>query len=204
MSFVPLMSKAQLKGPTSLQRYFNTRAVIRNSNSCKLEKCVVWFIWFHLLLLFISRSSKLMRLLRSITCTCSGNDVHERNDLHNSTQILSFILAFLSWKCSAMSSKKAGLKDLRKSIGRKKEVSRETSRCYWENLKSLHSNDEESGEMSEMSPFLSQMAKTCKIDDVWEKLPRTSEKKKGTKGTIDKLRHDRNEVRERSKAQYAW
>ena len=168
MSFVPLMSKAQLKGPTSLQRYFNTRAVIRNSNSCKLEKCVVWFIWFHLLLLFISRSSKLMRLLRSITCTCSGNDVHERNDLHNSTQILSFILAFLSWKCSAMSSKKSGAERLEK-IDRKKKGSRETSRFYRENLKSRRSNDEESGEISERSPFPSRMAEKRKKLMTYEK-----------------------------------
>ena len=160
-------AQSAIQGLTPLRRYFNTRAVIRNSDSWKLEKCVVWFVWFRLLLLFISRSSKLIRLLKSlksITCTCSGNDVHERNDLHDSTQILSFISAsFLSGKCSAMSSKKAGLKDLRKSIERKKEVSRETSRRYRENLKSSRSNDEESGEISERSPFPYEWPRNVKL-----------------------------------------
>ena len=35
--FVPLVPKARYKGLTPLPRYFNTRAVIRNSDSCKLE-----------------------------------------------------------------------------------------------------------------------------------------------------------------------
>ena len=78
--------------------------------------------------------------------------------MHDSTQIFSFVSAyrfFLGNRSATMSSKKkeSGAERLRKSIERKKEVSRETSRCYRENLKGRRSNDEESGEISERSPF---------------------------------------------------
>ena len=133
------------------------------------------------MLFLISRSSKLIRPLKSITCTCSRNDVYERNDthdMHDITQIL-FISAyrFFRGNHSVMSSKESGAERLRKSIERKKEVSRETSKRYRENLKSRRSNDEESGGISERSPFASRMAKKRKIDDVRGKLPKTPEKR---------------------------
>ena len=49
------------------------------------------------MLFLILRPSKLIRLLKSITCTSSRNNVHKRNDTHNMhdiTQILSFISAY--------------------------------------------------------------------------------------------------------------
>ena len=66
--------------------------------------------------------------------------MHERNDthdMHDSTQILSFISAyrFFGGNRSAMSSKESGAERLRKSKERKKEVSRETSRRCRENSK---------------------------------------------------------------------
>ena len=76
--------------------------------------------------------------------------MHERNDTHDSTQILSFASAYRFFRgnrSATMSSKKkaSGAERLRKSIERKKEVSRETSRRYRENSKGRCSNDEESG-----------------------------------------------------------
>ena len=104
--------------------------------------------------------------------------MHERNNTHDITQIL-FISAyrFFRGNHSVMSSKESRAERLRKSIERKKEVSRETSKRYRENLKSWRSNDEESGGISERSPFPSRMAKKRKIDDVREKLPKTPEKR---------------------------
>ena len=83
--------------------------------------------------LFRDRQNRI-HLLKSITCTCSQNDVHERNDthdMHDSTQILSFVSAYCFFcgnRSATMSSKKKekGAERLRKSVERKKEVSRET------------------------------------------------------------------------------
>ena len=88
--------------------------------------------------------------------------------MHDSTQILSFVSAYCFFcgnRSATMSSKKKekGAERLRKSVERKKEVSRETWRRYRENLKGRRSNDEESGEISERSPFPSQMAKNEKL-----------------------------------------
>lgn len=61
------------------------------------------------------------------------------------------------------------MKDLRKSIERKKEVSREILRFYRENLKSRRLNDEESGEILERLFFFLRMVEKRKKLMTYEK-----------------------------------
>ena len=110
MPFVPFMPKARYQELVLLRLYFKTNAVIRNlrnSDSCKLEKWVIRLISLtaapHFEIVEINPST--------ITCTCSRNDVHERNDthdMHDSIQILLFISAyrFFRGNRSAMMSSK--------------------------------------------------------------------------------------------------
>ena len=101
-----------------------------------------------------------------------------RTIAHKSCRLWQRIVSFVGivlprW---ARKKKESGAERLKKSIKRKKEVSRETSKCYWENSKGLRSNDDESGEISERSPFPSRMAKNEKLM-TYEKLPKTPEKR---------------------------
>ena len=107
MPFVPFMPKARYQELALLRLYFKTNAVIRNlrnSDSCKLEKCVIRLISLtaapHFEIVEINPST--------ITCTCSRNDVHERNDTHDIIQILLFVSAyrFFRGNRSAMMSSK--------------------------------------------------------------------------------------------------
>ena len=78
-----------------------------------------------------------------------------------------------------MSSKESGAERLRKSIERKKEISRETSRRYRAKSSGQSLTNEVTCPESptQLSPFISRTTKKRAVDAVREKLPKTPEKR---------------------------
>ena len=108
---------------------------------------------------------------------------HERNDLHDTTQLCRRVSLFIS-NCTfrmrhsatdIMSSTDSGAERLRKSRERKKEVSRQTSRRHREKQQNL--SNEGNQERPQMFTFPSRMARKRAVDAVSGKLPKTPEKK---------------------------